>query len=70
MSEPKEVELRGNVTRSFMQKLDACAQADGMGRVEWLIPIIERECEKRIQAANVLLRMLQGNPPLRDGGRE
>ena len=68
MAEPKDVELRGNVTKTFLQRLDAVAQADGMGRVEWLVPIVEREIERRIHAASLLLRMLDGNPTRSDGG--
>ena len=68
MAEPRDMELRGNVTRTFLQRLDAVAQADGMGRVEWLVPVVEREIERRIHAATLLLRMLDGNPQAPDGG--
>lgn len=70
MAEPKDVELRGNVTRSFLQRLDAVAQADGVGRVEWLVPVVEREIERRVHAASSLLRMLSINPPTKEGGSE
>lgn len=37
MAEPRDAELRGNVTRSFLQRLDAVAPADGMGRIGGLM---------------------------------
>jgi len=70
MAEPRDVELRGNVTRSFLQRLDAVAQADGMGRIEWLVPIVEKEIDRRIHAASLLMRMLDGNPTKPDRGTE
>ena len=62
MAESKDQELRGNVTKSFMQLLDAVAQADGMGRVEWLVPVLEAEIRRRIHAASVLCRIAGINP--------
>lgn len=70
MAEPRDVELRGNVTRTFLQRLDAVAQADGMGRMEWLVPIVEREVERRIHAATVICRMVGSNPNAPDRGAE
>ena len=70
MAEPKDVELRGSVTRTFLQKLDAVAQADGMGRIEWLVPILEREIDRRIHAARMLVAMTGGNTTRSDEGRE
>lgn len=70
MAEPKDCELRGNVTRTFMQRLDAVSQVDGCGRMEWLVPIVEKELERRIHAARMLARMLDSNPHGSDGGRE
>jgi hypothetical protein len=70
MAEPRDVELRGSVTKSFLQKLDACAQADGMGRIEWLLPIVEKEIDRRIHAARMLVSMTGGNPSRSDEGRE
>lgn len=70
MSEPRDVELRGNVTKRLLALIDACAQADGLGRMEWCMPILERECERRLHAATVLLRMAGINPMESDGGRE
>jgi hypothetical protein len=68
MAEPREVELRGNVTRSFLQRLDAVAQSEGMGRMEWLVPVCEKEIERRVHVATVLMRMLADNPPPPDRG--
>jgi hypothetical protein len=68
MAEPREVELRGNVTRSFLQRLDAVAQSEGMGRMEWLVPVVEKEIERRVHVATVLMRMLADNPPPPDRG--
>lgn len=70
MAEPRDVELRGSVTKSFMQRLDAVAQTDGVGRVEWLMRLAEPEIERRIHAASVLLRMVGSNPSSTDRGRE
>ena len=70
MAEPRDAELRGNVPRSFLQKLDACAQADGMGRLEWLIPVLEREMDRRIHAATLLVRMAGVHPNGSDRGAE
>ena len=70
MAEPRDIELRGSVTRSFMQRLDAIAQADGIGRVEWLVRLAEPEIDRRIHAASVLLRMVGSNATPSDRGGE
>ena len=70
MAEPKDVELRGSVTRSFLQKLDAVAQSEGVGRIEWLLPVVERELDRRIHAARMLVSMCGSNPAPSDEGRE
>lgn len=68
MAEPRDMELRGSVTKTFLQRLDAVAQADGMGRIEWMVPIVEKEVERRIQAATVIVRMVGANPPKSERG--
>jgi hypothetical protein len=70
MAEARDVELRGSVTKSFMQRLDAIAQVDGVGRVEWLVRLAEPEIDRRAHAASLLLRMLDGNPTGTDRGAE
>lgn len=70
MAEPRDVELRGSVTRTFLQRLDAVAQTDGVGRVEWLMRLAEQEIERRIHNASVLLRMVGSNPTDSDRGAE
>lgn len=63
-------ELRGNVPRSFMALLDACAQADGLGRVELVMRIVEPELQRRVHAARMLCRMVGCNPDGSDAASE
>lgn len=68
MAEPRDVELRGNVSKSFARELDAFAQTDGVGRMEWLVRLAEPEFERRKHAAIALCRMLDINPMDTDVG--
>ena len=70
MSELRDVEFRGNVTRELMQLIDACAQADDVSRMEWAIPVLKREAERRLHSATVLLRIAGINPLASDRGTE
>lgn len=45
-----------------MRRLDAIAQTDGVGRMEWLMRLAEPEFERRIHGAIGLCRMLDINP--------
>jgi len=60
--ELRDAEFRGNVPQRLLQLIDAVAQADGVGRMEWAIPVLEREIERRLHAATVLCRMAGINP--------
>ena len=66
----RDSELRGNVPRRFLELLDAVAQADGMGRMELVMSVIEPELERRIHAATVLLRCIGINPLVSDRGAD
>jgi hypothetical protein len=69
-SEPRDAEFRGNVPTRLLKLIDAVAQADGMGRMEWAIPVLEREVERRLHSATVLCRMAGINPTGTDRGPE
>lgn len=63
MAEPRDTEIRFNVTRTLAQHVDALVQAKGLqGRAELLTPVIEAMVEKHIHEAIVLLRMAGINP--------
>lgn len=68
MAEARDTELRGLIPRSLMAKIDALAQVDGTGsRIDWVIKVLEAEADCQIHRATLLLRMVGGNPLLRDG---
>ena len=62
MAETRTEELRGNVTPTTKRLVDACAQADGKGIMEWCEPILLAEAQRRIHAATLLVRMAGVNP--------
>ena len=63
MSEQREAELRGMVTRSLLAKIDAMSVVEGTSRIDWVIRVLEAEADRQIHKATVLLRMVGGNPP-------
>jgi hypothetical protein len=63
MSEQREAELRGMVTRSLLAKIDAMSMVDGTSRIDWVIRVLEAEADRQIHRATLLLRMVGSNPP-------
>ena len=63
MSEQREAELRGMVTRSLLAKIDAMSMVEGTSRIDWVIRVLEAEADRQIHRATLLLRMVGGNPP-------
>lgn len=70
MAEVRDTEFRGNVPKRLLELIDACAQAEGIGRMEWAIPILEAEVKRRLHMATVLCRMAGINPTTVDRGAE
>jgi hypothetical protein len=70
MAETRTEELRGNVTPTTKRLVDACAQAEGKGLMEWAEPILLAEAQRRIHAATLLVRMAGVNPFGSDRGVE
>lgn len=67
MANPSDVELRGQVPRRLMELIDALQQADGhSSRMEWVIPVLEREVNARVHGATLLLRIAGINPLARE----
>ena len=67
MANPSDVELRGQVPRRLMELIDALQQADGhSSRMDWVIPVLQREVDARIHGATLLLRIARINPLLMD----
>ena len=63
MAEPKDADLRFNVTLTLMRRIDALVQAKGFaGRGDLLTPLIEAFVTKEIHEATLLLRMAGINP--------
>ena len=63
MPEPKDTELRGLIPRSLMAQIDALAQVDGTGsRMDWVISVLQAECDRQVHRASLLLRMVGRNP--------
>lgn len=69
-TEHRTEELRGNVTPTLLRLIDACAQSEGKGRMEWCAPILEAEARRRLHAATVLVRMAGVHPFQSDRGDE
>lgn len=68
MPEPRDIELRGLIPRSLMERIDALAQVDGNGsRIDWVIQVLQAEADRQIHRATVLLRMVGRNPSDSDG---
>lgn len=68
MPEPRDIELRGLIPRSLMERIDALAQVDGNGsRIDWVIQVLQAEADRQIHRATVLLRMVGRNPSDADG---
>lgn len=69
MTSNDQAELRIDCPRSILSQIDAIAMTDGLkGRGEWLMPIIERELERELHRATVLLRCAGINPLASGGG--
>lgn len=67
MANPSDVELRGQVPRRLMELIDALTQADGhSSRMEWVIPVLQREVDARVHRATLLLRIAGINPLARE----
>lgn len=67
MANPSDVELRGQVPRRLMELIDALTQADGhSSRMEWVIPVLEKEVNARVHGATLLLRIAGINPLARE----
>lgn len=67
MANPSDVELRGQVPRRLMELIDALTQADGhSSRMEWVIPVLQREVDARVHGATLLLRIAGINPLARE----
>lgn len=69
---PRTAELRGLIPHALMEGLDAIALADGKeGRMDVLIPVLQRYVDERLHAATLLCRMANINPLRSDavGGR-
>ena len=65
MSDLREVELRFFVPRKLAETVDALMQVDGhQARADWVIPVLQAECDRRVHAATVLLRCVGINPLL------
>ncbi len=63
MAEQRDTELRGQIPRSLLVRIDALAIVDGVGtRMDWVIKVLEAEADRRVHAATLLLRMVGGNP--------
>jgi hypothetical protein len=63
MAEQRDTELRGQIPRSLLVRIDALAIVDGVGtRMDWVIRVLEAEAERRVHAATLLLRLGNGNP--------
>jgi len=63
MSDLREVELRFLVPRKLAETIDALLQVDGhQARADWVIPVLQAECDRRVHAATVLLRVCGINP--------
>ena len=63
MPEPRDIELRGLIPRSLMERIDALAQVDGTGsRIDWVIQVLQAEADRQVHRATVLLRMVGRNP--------
>lgn len=70
MAEPRDVEIRFNITKTLAVRIDALVQAESLqGRAELLTPVIEALVEKRIHEAIVLLRCAGINPSDPEAGR-
>lgn len=68
MPEPRDIELRGLIPRSLMERIDALAQVDGNGsRIDWVIQVLQAEADRQIHRATVLLRMVSRNPSDAEG---
>ena len=70
MSDTRDSELRGNVPRAFLERLDAVAMADDISRMELVMSIVGPELERRIHRATVLLRVVGINPLASDRGAD
>ena len=68
--EVRDAEFRGNVPERLLKLIDAVAQADGVGRMEWAIPVLEAEVQRRVHAATLLCRMAGINPSASERGAE
>jgi len=70
MAEPRDSEIRFNVSRRLAQLIDALVQSKGLqGRAELLTPIIEALVDKELHEATILLRMAGINPADPDAPR-
>jgi hypothetical protein len=70
MAEPKDAELRVNVTRRMLELVDACAHSEGKGRTEFITELLQPEIERRLHAATLLCRMAGINPTAPDRNAE
>ena len=71
MAEPRDAEIRFNVTRRLASLVDALVQSKGsQGRAELLEPIVRALVEKELHEATILLRMAGINPADPESGRE
>jgi len=69
MSDVRDIELRMNISRGLMTLIDALMLADGhSARADWVIPVLQAECDRRVHAATVLLRIAGINPLITDRG--
>lgn len=67
MADPRDAELRFNVSTETMTLIDALMQAKSCGsRADLLIPVIEAFIQKEIHEATVLLRIARINPLVPD----
>lgn len=69
-TEPRDTEFRGSVPRKLLELIDACAQVEGLGRMEWAISVLQPEVERRLHAATLLCRIAGVNPTSSDRGAE
>lgn len=63
MATEQSKELRVDASLALLSGIDAILMVDGLkSRADWVIPVLEKELERQIHRATVLLRCTGVNP--------
>jgi hypothetical protein len=67
MANDELVELRGNTPRQIIDVIDAVSSARRISRIELVNRILSKWARDQLHEANVVARVIRGNPPLVEG---